>query len=643
MHTSTPSTILYLLLFSLFPIYSSHAATGAWPAPNHAEAAAIEQGQQLGIGSVTLVGPTSVMVRSYHSWTVRYTVGPAGLAKGGSVLVGMRHMQHLACSPQVSVPNERGYTSIAGDHANGLHIDIPPFPIGRFFPWQHIVRTTVTGEALSPGAVVDIVIGDTSEGSPGMLVQPFDETHYAFKVYANVDASDIYLPLANTPTIEIVAASAAKLTAILPSNAVTGTPTWCLVRAEDAYGNPATSFRGTVSLSTESSHTFTESDRGVYRFEDVVFTKGGTHTLEATSGDFGDMSNPVLVSKAAPEALILWGDLHGHTLFSDGRGTVEEFYDFADRVAGLDFCAVTDHAYQVRDEMWAHTKQATNAAFRPGQFVTFHAFEWSGVTPLGGDHNVFFLEDDPPIYRSMNMYNEHSLQMQHDVPKQEDIEVVYAEMLARIKDNNIFCIPHYGGRKANPAYHNPKVQRMVEVFSEHRRSEDWASQFITQGFRLGIIASTDGHYGNPGYGFLKYTNEAEALSDMEIGMASVAVYAPERTRESIFNSLYERRVYATTGDRIVLDFSVDGHPMGSEYTCDLPPTLMVSVVGTAPITRVEFKKDGVVLQVVTPNRATIKNLRWKDPIFNPNESAHYYVRIVQENGEEAISSPVWVN
>ena len=57
----------------------------------------------------------------------------------------------------------------------------------------------------------------------------------------------------------------------------------------------------------------------------------------------------------------------------------------------------------------------------------------------------------------------------------------------------------------------------------------------------------------------------------------------------------------------------------------------------------EFKKNGVTLQVVEPNQTTLENLSWKDPIFNPGETAYYYVRIVQDNGEEAISSPVWVN
>jgi hypothetical protein len=639
--------LICLIGLSMFTASSSYAVDGPWPAPNTAEAIAIQQGQQMGIGSVTLVGPNTVQVRSYHTWTLRYTVGPAGLAKGGSVLVGMRHMQHLACKPQVTDPEHPGYASLAGRHRDALKLDIPGrdvFPIGRFFPWQHIVRATVVDDALKPGSVIDIVLGDTSGGGPGMQVQPFDETHYGFKVYVDADGSDSYLPLASTPTVEIVAAPVHELQVVTPSNAVVGEPTWCIVRAVDAYGNPATDFRGTASLSNLSTHTYTESDAGVYRFNNIVFANEGTRTIKVNTDVFETQSNPILVTKTAPDRLLLWGDLHGHTLFSDGRGTVEEFYDFADRVAGLDFCAVTDHAYQVRDEMWSHTKNVTNAAYRPGHFVTLHAYEWSGLQPFGGDHNLFFLEDDPPIYRSTNMDDPRNFQTPSDVPKLENIELVYTEMLARAKDNNIFCIPHYGGRPANPDYHNPKVQRMIEVFSEHRRSEPWANQFLSQEYRLGIMASTDGHYGNPGHGYLYYKNQNEnALSDMEIGMAAVAVYAPERTRESLFKSLYERRVYATSGDRIVVDFSMDGHPMGSEYASETPPTLTVNAEGTAPFTRVEFKKNGVTLRAISPGTQTLKNITWKDPIFKPNEPAHYYVRLLQENGEEAISSPVWVN
>jgi hypothetical protein len=69
-----------------------------------------------------------------------------------------------------------------------------------------------------------------------------------------------------------------------------------------------------------------------------------------------------------------------------------------------------------------------------------------------------------------------------------------------------------------------------------------------------------------------------------------AVFAQERTRESIFDALVARRVYGTTLARIFLDVRVAGAPMGTEIEVARPdpPSLEVSgvVSGTAPIARI---------------------------------------------------------
>jgi hypothetical protein len=324
---------------------------------------------------------------------------------------------------------------------------------------------------------------------------------------------------------------------------------------------------------------------------------------------------------------------------SDGRGTVEQYYDFADRVAGLDFCAVSDHAFEMTDEMWQHSKRATNAAYEPGRFVTFQAYEWSGVTPLGGDHNCYFLDDDPPIYRSTSYYSPDNLQMYHGpTPKLRHVTDLFSELRQRITEKNLLCIPHFGGRPGNPQWHDAHVQRLIEIFSEHRRSQDWASTFLAEGHRLGIIASSDDHFGNPGYGFLKPTFNWD---QQEIGMGLVAVYAAERSRESVFRALYDRHVYATSGDRIILEFQADQHPPGGEYQSETPPSLEMRAVGTDLVTRVEFFKNGQLAHVITPNRQTV-HTTWRDPEFDAHHMNYYFVRVVQANNEEAICSPVWV-
>jgi len=633
------------------------ATSGVLPAdqlgyrvPNRYEDEAVAAGHELGIGSATLEGPRAAEVMSHQTWTLVYTAGKAGIRPGGGIRVGFRHLSQWSV-PQTTDPKGVGYLTVktAGDVPVEVNVDFGRRFFLQYFAWHNMLEVKLPERGVAPGEQIRVTYGDRSQGSPGIRVQPFDESRFVFKVYVDALGRDEYLPLADSPAVEIVAAEPHRLSLVMPSDAVAGRPTWCIVRAEDRYGNPATGYRGTVRWqSTDATaqlptpYTFAEADRGVHRFEEVTFGETGTHTVSVTDGSLRTTGNPVRTADTPPERLLLWGDLHGHTLQSDGRGTVEEYYNFAQRVAGLDFAAVSDHAFELVDEMWEHSKAVTNRLNQPGRFVTFNAFEWSGNTNVGGDHNVYFLEDDPPIYRSDNYYEPRNLQMYHGPePKQAHIKDVFAKLEQRLDNKNVLCIPHWGGRHGNPDFHNAKVQRLVEIFSEHRRSEDWAAKFLAKGHRLGIMASGDGHYGNPGHGYLRPTYDWDG---QEIGMALVAVYAKEHTRESIFHALYDRHVYATSGDRIILEFDCDGHPMGSEYRTDSSPGFRIEVAGTAPIRVVEIKKDGkVVAEVpIAPLQRSVQ-YRWRDPDFQPDRGSYYYLRAVQHNNEEAISSPIWVN
>ena len=65
-------------------------------------------------------------------------------------------------------------------------------------------------------------------------------------------------------------------------------------------------------------------------------------------------------------------------------------------------------------------------------------------------------------------------------------------------------------------------------------------------------------------------------------------------RDSLWECIKERRVYGTTGQRIILDVTVNETPMGG--TSSLGPDEEVRVKalvhGTAPITTIDLFKDG---------------------------------------------------
>ena len=286
--------------------------------PNDREDEAVEKGKKLGVGAVQIQGPRSVAAYSYQTWTICYTAGAGGLKSGGGMRIAMRHMQHLSAIPQSQNARKENYITARADDNIPVQVETPlsakAYP-GQYFPWQHIFQVKLSSKGLKPGQKLYVTLGDRSGGSPGMRVQPFDENHYGFKCYVVVLGSGQFLPVEHSPTIEVVAGDPHRLQVITPSGAVVGKTAWCLVRAEDRYGNPAAGFRGKISLiSTDTtaklpkSFTFTAQDLGVHRLENIIFSQPGIHTIRATAGNvdsdlFQATSNPVRVTRTRPDNL----------------------------------------------------------------------------------------------------------------------------------------------------------------------------------------------------------------------------------------------------------------------------------------------------------------------------------------------------
>ena len=143
---------------------------------------------------------------------------------------------------------------------------------------------------------------------------------------------------------------------------------------------------------------------------------------------------------------------------------------------------------------------------------------------------------------------------------------------------------------------------------------------------------------------------------MDDGNGLACVVARELTRDAIWEALNERRCYATTGDRILLDFTLNDAPMGTDLAVDLkaygPRNFTMRVAGTHRIDSIELLRNNKVVYSATP-RSDVWEGEWTDteslaalaltPTFpHDRPFVFYYLRVRQGNRQSAWASPIWL-
>jgi len=296
-----------------------------------------------------------------------------------------------------------------------------------------------------------------------------------------------------------------------------------------------------------------------------------------------------------------WGDFHKH-MTGPGADHTE-----LDRVVGhakqhLDVVAV--HCYPFKmfrkgreagireesvghdpefDEWWDEIQRVASDHNESGSFVTFPAHEWHGNRAQWGDHNVYYREEGYPIDASWDLPN----------------------LLANMRSREALVLPHHtgyvvGNRGKDWDCFDSDLMPVSEIYSSHGSNESVDSAVamdanrsmgprttgstyqdaLDRGHRIGVIASNDGP-GFPG----------------TWGKGIAGIWAPDLSRESIWEALQERRTYGVTGDRIRLWWTLNGRPMGSEIQSVTEPEASVEVDCPRPLDRVELVHNGEVAAV----------------------------------------------
>jgi hypothetical protein len=171
----------------------------------------------------------------------------------------------------------------------------------------------------------------------------------------------------------------------------------------------------------------------------------------------------------------------------------------------------------------------------------------------------------------------------------------------------------------------------------------FAQDALAAGQRLGFVGGSDAHSGRPGYPAHSRRYFDTDYFDWEPECypgGFTGIYAEELSREAVFDAIRQRRCFATTGQRIVVDFKADGHWMGEEYKSSGAPHLWVKVIGTAPLASVTVVKNN---QDYISRPGTGQEMEFEfEKTERPRDTDFYYVRVIQQDEEMAWSSPIWI-
>ncbi len=428
------------------------------------------------------------------------------------------------------------------------------------------------------------------------------------------------------------------------------------IAAIDKYGNPAEDFTGRLRLKTDADNNFpetvkiTKENHGRKEIGNLRISETGWHRIKVEGDRLSGTSNYLVIKEEKPSRRIYFGDMHVHTLDCDGTNDIREHFEYGPEVAGLDFGSVSPHAeYFGCKQAWERYLEETTRANEPGEFVTFYGYEWAQQ----GHTNAYFLSQEDAVLvwgekrMRENGYPEDDPQFRTGAEDEKE----FMDILGKYRqDRPLFTIAHI-----HSAYNNlnDSIHWLDEMHSIHKvgreKRENRFRGNVEKGMRLGVVAGSDMHRLTMGH---LCEEPGEIWSGDRSGWDQTAglqaTFASGLTRKDLYTGMKKRHTYGTTGARMILFFRCNGSPMGSqiELSHDKKPEFNIDAGGSSDLAEIAIcrfngKEWSEPEKVDLTDRSTDRySGSWKDKEFN--QSGIYYLRVTQKNGEQAWSSPIWV-
>ena len=355
---------------------------------------------------------------------------------------------------------------------------------------------------------------------------------------------------------------------------------------------------------------------------------------------------------------LYFGQLHSHTQYSDGSGTLESALEYIKNISEQDnvqFVAFTDHSNYfdsknnpnvegalydtslVKDSDANHswkTYKDTIAAFNKknaGSMVALGGFE---MTWSGGPGHINTFNTPGIVSRNNSTLNSKT--------NDAGMKAYYALLSQKEGIDTISQFNHPGttfGTFSDFAYWDAVIDtRMYLVEVGNGEGQIGAGGYypsyeqyivaLDKGWHVAPSNNQDNHKGKWG--------NANAARDV--------ILTDDFSEQGLYNAIRARRVYATEDKNLEINYTVNGQMLGSIIS-EVPEKLNIAVSVNDP-----DKTDSITkVEVVVNSGKTIYT--WDNPAdlatgnltctLDPDYS-YYFIRVTEGDGDLAVTAPVWV-
>lgn len=322
---------------------------------------------------------------------------------------------------------------------------------------------------------------------------------------------------------------------------------------------------------------------------------------------------------------VYFGDLHNHSNVSDGSGTPAQAYKYARDSAHLDFFGLTDHSASLNPTNWANTITQANLYNQNGVFAAFYGFEWSSKAGYGhvsvinsSDYCpaelptltlpdlLIWLESRPAAFAYFNHPG-----------KEDSIGIEFDHFTAPVSGKLAGIELWNQGNGFIRYYYN-------DGYYPNDNNKSYIDEANSRGWKLGALGSGDDHSGTWGTAH----------------PYRMAILSNNLTRTDLLAAIQARRFYSTLDKNLALSFKINRMEMGSTLHSGRDTILIKAYDPDNEI----FTK--VVLYNANHDTVNYWSLSSTNvslsQILNTSDGEYYYVKVTEADGDEAISSPVWI-